>query len=489
MRIRTLITCVTLGIAVALGFTAEAWGPKTQVAIVTTAVHMLSKEGNIPLGRLEKETRDGAMVSIDTLKKMHVALDAEPVAAIESEMYVLRAAFSGKSDGRRRLVDAYFAYRLGMLGKLVAEALSPMRKVEATYRNLYYADVEKQVQRTEIRTASRRPVEPRLYFPPLISEANLQNELFRKEYQSGVGFKGQAKASLSKDISRAINAVADVWFTVLTEDTVAGIISDVPLQRYVLDAYAFYIRRGNKAEIAAADARLETLAAKTPEMHAQMGDMFFKAALYERAIEEYTRVLDAAPDRRDVIEKIAGYYVDVGVEALQESKLEAALEAYTKALAVDPIFPGAETKRIEVRSLIADRDARLAADRAAIDKAYELITFAEQKALEERYAEGVTILAQASETFRQVTEEFPEENQKRIRGQREIQYRMREFREALVGNAARFSGTGFALDTREMARRSVRELDTQALEQLIEHDLDAGLKTLADRMRPALQVQ
>ncbi len=119
--------CLATALAGVLAFAAPAgaWGPKTQLAIVTNALHLLSKTSNIPLERLERHLRDGAMVSLSGLERIYARIEDDPTAAIESEMYLLETAQSGR-------VDPYFAFRLGTLGKLVAEAVSPMRGENAS---------------------------------------------------------------------------------------------------------------------------------------------------------------------------------------------------------------------------------------------------------------------------------------------------------------------------------------------------------------------
>src|SRR5688500_15464358 len=126
-RVYVLVALSLLGAAAAHG-----WGPRTQLTIVSSAANLITKETGVALNRMDSELNAGAMVPYETLSAQYPELPDNPVPAIEAEMYLLQAV-------RGERVDPYFAYRLGILGKLVAEATAPLRAVSATYRNLYYS--------------------------------------------------------------------------------------------------------------------------------------------------------------------------------------------------------------------------------------------------------------------------------------------------------------------------------------------------------------
>src|SRR5690606_7320146 len=105
---------------------------------------------------------------------------AGPVQAIESEMVLLRAMRGDK-------LDNYFAYRMGLLGKLVAQITAPMAESNPTYRNLYYTDVERAIEATSVTNLPKQNVDPADYFSRRVAEANANNDVIQKEYESGVG--------------------------------------------------------------------------------------------------------------------------------------------------------------------------------------------------------------------------------------------------------------------------------------------------------------
>jgi tetratricopeptide (TPR) repeat protein len=461
---------------------AVGWGPTTQLAMVTNALHLISKDSNIPLTRLEKDIRAGAAISAEMLAELYPDLASDPVRAIESEMYLLKAVQGGR-------VDAYFAYRLGVLGKLVAEITSPLRDISPTYRNLYFADVERNIEATTLRSRARQVVEPRTYFAAMMTESRARDEMILKDYQSGKGYAGVASTTLSENATRSVNAVADVWQTVLASPALAGNVSEGQLRKYVLDAYAYYVGRRNPREIDDASARLNKLTPLTPDMQARVGDLLMEAELFDRAMEEYRAVVRQDPGRRDVAEKIANYYVTAGEKALEENKLEDARETFKTAAETNPLHPAAEGLRLQAEALITARDTRLAASRDALDRADKLNTLAEDEAFKGRYAEAIALLRQADATYEEVTDEFPNEFQQRTRSQRNVRYRVQELQAQIMENAQIFSGSGAAQDIRRLAQKGGKGLETQALKALIEQNYQAALASVETQLQPALALE
>ncbi len=187
-------------------------------------------------------------------------------------------------------------------------------------------------------------------------EANSGNDLISGEYQAGTGFRGTAVTRLGIDISRSVNAVADVWWTIITSQTVPGNISERQLQDYVVSAYEYYVERGNEAEIDAADANYRKLTTYSADMSARIGDLLYAAGMRERAVKEYEAAVAAAPERRDIVEKIGNYHAERAEESLEKGLLEEAMAGFEKALSVNMLHPTAEKRRLEVAAMIQQRD-------------------------------------------------------------------------------------------------------------------------------------
>ncbi len=458
----------------------HAWGPETQKTLVTVGVRLLSKDGTIPLVNLESEVRKGSALSAKVLSDVYPMLERNPIGAIESEMYLLQSV-------RGKRVDPYFAYRLGMLGNVVARATSPLATSTATYRNMYYADVDNQISRAVVEKSSRVFVEPRTYFSSLMMQSQTQDLVILRDYQEGRGFNGVAKTSLSESVNRSIRAIVDVWYTVVTGRATSATISGSQIRDYYLKALDYYIRSNKTSEVEASYANLMGLGVDTPDLRKSIGDMFFGAGSYERAIAEYREVLKREPARKDIREKMAKYFVSVGDQELKADKLEPARDAYEAALDVHKLHPTAPHKLLQANRLIANRDERHEKTREIIKDADNLEAMSEREASRHNYAQAIALLKQAKGDYDSVSTEFPEEFQVANAASRNISFRLMELKTGLIQNAQSLSGTGFTGDARLIAGKRADELATQALKEMTVNKYKEELEALKAEKRDVLE--
>jgi len=459
-----------------------AWGPKTQQAVVTTAMHVLNKEGVIQIARLSREVAEGAAATAEAMQEIHPTFNADPMRAVETELRLLSAV-------RGRSVDPYFAYRLGLLGALISQITAPLSGEPSIYRTEYYDDVDRNLQQVPLKTGQRKNVDVVPYLERLQALANVRRDLLLKDYQAGIGFLGVARSSLAEEASRSIEAVADIWYTLLTGPSYQSAVSEEQVQKYVGDAMEYYVRRGNEGEIGANYARLSILAAKTPSFARRLGDIFYDGGLYERAIREYDVVLRDEPGQREILDRIATYYVKVGDQLAAAKRLEQAEEAYGRAAKVDPLHADAEMKRLEMEAQITARNARQETARRMVEEGGRLQTDAEQLALQGRHADAIRLLHQAEAKYRSVTSEFMAELQAANTELTTIAMRLRDLTGQLIQNAQSLSGSGSALDMQRLADANAKSIDEAALNALNAQALADTLARVKEQMRPALEYQ
>jgi len=490
MRTMTRLVALAVGVITAAG-PALAWGPKGDVAVVTTAARVLSRDGRVPLAKQLEEIRQGASVGRDVLEEMFPLMSAHPVTAIESEMRLLSAL-------RGDRVDPYFSYRLGMLGKLVAMTTTPMSNAAAVYRDRYYADVDARIENTPVRPGQRKVVDPRAYFERAIRDARRNDVLITTDYRDGTGFRGVASASLPEAVTNSVDAVADVWHTILRGPVDQTGVSESRKRAYILAALEFYINRASRAETESMYERLMGLGVATPDLHKRIGDMYFEAGQYDRAIEEYKTVLAAVPGRRDVSEKIASYYVSLGDEAmaagpqasdrLEDERLTNARDAFAKALEFDALNQAAQRKLLDVEKQIADREKRRIEAAQAVDTARTLFEQADAQADQRNYAEAIKLLFKAREAYESVTEEFDDSYLAAKAGINDASARLRELRSELISSAQGLSGTGAMEGARRIAAQA-DGLGEKALQTLIRKRYDAAIKDLGRELRDAVAAE
>lgn len=478
-----MIKTITLALLAALvALPAAAWGPKTQLAISTTAMHLISKESNIPLNKMADSVRRGSSESQAALLKMYPDMLSGPIQAIEAEMLLLKSVRTDK-------LDNYYAYRLGLLGKLVAQTTAPMKDADATYRNLYYTDVERAIESTQVANRPRETVDPALYFGRRVAEANANNDVIEKEYEAGVGISGVAGSLLAEDTSRSARAVADVWLTILMDPTPGVNMSDERLREYSLAAMEFYAGRKNAAALDAAEDRYAKLAEPTSAYLVELGDTYFEAGFNERAIEKYKDALVMDPSRRDVVGRISDYYVARGDAELENEQLESALESYKAAVDANPLHDSAEGNRLQAAKLIRERDTRMGTNQGLVERADQLASMAEQEALKGRSAEAIDLLREAEVVYLEVTDEFPLEAKLRDRGVNQVRHRMQELKQKIMANASDFSGTGHVQDVRELVDDYGSGMDAAGLQAILKRSYDEEYVALSRELEEAMSVR
>ncbi|MGC9054451.1 MAG: hypothetical protein ACP5KS_11255, partial [Candidatus Hydrogenedens sp.] len=95
-----------------ISFTCYSWGPTSQISIVSNAIHLIDKELNASLKKLENEIKNGAAITDETFYMIVPTAKTNLIQAIESEMNLLIAV-------KPKRIDPYYAFRLGVLGKLI----------------------------------------------------------------------------------------------------------------------------------------------------------------------------------------------------------------------------------------------------------------------------------------------------------------------------------------------------------------------------------
>jgi tetratricopeptide (TPR) repeat protein len=459
---------LALAIALVAGNTALAWGPRAQVAVVRGAVGVLGKESNIPLSTLMKFIEEGAAARPDLSGD-------NPAQAAADEMVLLRQV-------KTNAVDPYLAYRYGMLGAMVAELTTPMATARPAYRSLYLNDADQNATSAIIKTAPRVSADdPATLIAIRMGQATDRDPLIEKDYLDGVGFSGLASQALTEDISRSVNTVADVLYTLLRGTMATGGVSRERLQAYHVDAVRYYIQGGHAAEAEGAFSHLADNELLTPEIRRQVADMFFDAGQFERAIQEYQLVVKEDPSRRDVVERIAAYYASIGDKALEDNKLEVAKTAFEAAVDSDRMSAEAQEKLFAANKLIEEREQRLQDARSAIEQAKSLEIEAEQLIAGGRHGEAAGRLRDGLALYDSVTEEFAAERNQARSGSDAVTARLARLDAERTAYALSFSGSGMSQGVQSVVRAKAPELAQDALRDLLEGMTEPEARRLAEQ--------
>jgi tetratricopeptide (TPR) repeat protein len=476
-----MLAAVLLGLG-PLAPESAAWGPRTTTTINGAAAGVLNEAGVVSLSARQRDIVLGAAVGNDELLSIIPTAQGDPIGAISQEMYLLQAV-------RGQGVDAYFAYRMGVLGKLVASTTAPMATTDRIVREQYFADVDGAIGSSSLQAGRRNMVDPPAYFSRILGEVASREEMLIKDYESGLGFDGVGRAALSQDVGRSAHAVADVWYTIFRGTVALANLPESQLHRYVIDGLRFYIDRDNDAALDAAYDRFMAMTTVDADLRTRIGDMFYEAGARERAVLEYKQVLEEAPARRDVVQRIAEYYVEQGDEALDREQLESAQVAYAEALRFDMLHPSAQEKRLRADRLIRERGERMTADETRVETADALRRQADVRVSEGEYIAAMDHLNEAMSLYQSVSDEFPGPRASANMGINVVTTRMNDLKNQLISNAGALSGSGASVDARMTAEAGQLATNEAALRRLLEQQFDNEIERLRQELGGAIMEQ
>ena len=467
-------TAMALVFLLGVGWSADvhAWGSANARAIVSTAARLAEREGVMSLGALRDETQKGGAIGDRELAGRFPGFDQDPANAVEMQMVLLQSV-----KGER--IDPYFAYRLGILGSMVARASAPLFGAPPSLQQQYNEDVAGVIDRISLQSAPRRPMDPRTYFAELHRERSTRREVIVKEYVEGLGFDGLARSALPEDLTRSVSAVVDTWNTVLSTGATTANVSQAQMHDYIRGSVSFYLDHGNPDRAYSQYESLLRPNVATANLRKEVGDLFFEAGAYDHALMEYGMVLEAEPGRRDVAERVAAYHMQTGEQALSGNALERAREAFSAALEANRLHPTAQARLLDVDEMIARRDAREAAARRNIEDGQELLAEAERLIVAREFAPAGRKLSEAAYLYEQVDDEFPEEARRATTALREIAMRRRDLQEQIISNAQMLSGAATRWDARGYAGEAGQFSD-QGFQEMLRHNFEEQIRRLRD---------
>ena len=476
-----VITAMLAGLG-AFAPESAAWGPRTTMTVSGASAGVLNDAGVASLNARQRDIVQGASVSSDELVSLVPMAQTDPIAAISQEMYLLQAV-------RGQGIDAYFAYRLGVLGKLVANTTAPMATSDPFLRDQYYGDVDGAISSASLQSGRRVLVDPPAYFSRVLGDVSMREEVIVKDYESGLGFDGVARAALTQDVARSAHAVADVWYTIFRGTAAVANLPESQIDRYIVGGMQFYATREGAAGLDSAYERLTAIKPINSDLRKRIGDILYDSGQRERAVEEYKRVAEAEPSRRDVVQRIAEFYVEQGDGALNRRELEVAQVAFAEALRFDMLHPSAQEKRLQVERLIREREERMAADESRVEAADALRRQADVSASEGNLIVAMDRLQEAMGLYEAVSEEFPGPRAAAGMGINTVSVRINDMKNQLISNAGALSGSGSSVDARIAAEAGQQSTNEAALRRLVQQQYDSEIERLRQELGAPIMQQ
>jgi len=415
MRTKSLILlCLVLALAgTARVPIALAWGPDASRAICLCATQVIHQETDRVLEGRELDLVAGATISDAAMTKYAVQTgDVEPFQSVIAQIALLRRA------NERGMTD-YLAYRFGVLAKMTANTMQPFgipkNEQEKKLKEKFDEDIEEFVE--DLKPGYKHKEREFVYYPTSyfreIRRFLGDTEYFiREEYANNNGEYGEyTQRAVTKYFREAVDVVADVWYTVLSDRKYYAEPPPSPrdLTQYYAEQVDYFLKKSRPEKAEQAYLLFSEANPGLAEPYEVLGDAYYRAGDYERAMKEYRRGLSMKGNWPEVEDKIVGHYTRTG-EALLAKKTAAgfqqAMQAFDEALEVSPGNPIPVKGRARARAEMEDLQARLGRDSGLLTAANQLYEEGGQAESAKEFAKAIDLYEKAAAVYSLVSAEF-----------------------------------------------------------------------------------
>ncbi|NUM55200.1 MAG: hypothetical protein HUU46_16265 [Candidatus Hydrogenedentes bacterium] len=435
---------------------AYAWGPVAQRSIVATAFQVIGRGFADPFKttdyNYERDVLAGAEAGRAVLNSEgQLGSKQDVLNAIGTEMQLLREVRKRGSGG------SYFAYRMGVLASMASDVMFPLTfekdTAGARLAKQVEDDIDKHLKSYQSRTKSPRLEyirNPAQYFQQREATFADARLLLENDYAAGSGYAGYASSASPAMMQSSVEAVADVWFTVMRPEGDSSDVkpSDKSLTAYFTEQVVYQLRtKKNLREAERAYKQFAELKTTSLAAYDKIGDAFyaFGGEGRDRAVQEWTNALTLpGPGRNDVMKKLSQHYLNLGKAYLAaapkpnapKDSLPNALANFTKALEFDQSNEEAGQLINETQIQISERDQRLELAIRTLSAAESVVKQAEQSKVDQQFAEAIAQYKKAITVYEQVGDEFTEQFEAADAGKEDAKLRIAQIIKAVLDLAS-----------------------------------------------------
>ena len=442
---------------------AVAWGPRAQQSITIMALQVIKLEhpnalrpGGTTGIQFEKDVLRGSVDGYSVLADV-VPLnnDSETIQAIATEIQLLR-------DARLYGPSSYFAYRLGVLGSLVSNVITPYgfawTPEEREVQRKMFRDIDEELENYGFKPTRKylifvRDVDD--YFKKQRGFYEDDKRLIADDYARGRGFDGFLSEGGRAYFERCIEATADIWHTVLRPEPDAAQVqaSKQLLTWYFVKEIEYLLNvKDNLHQANQIYQNFEKVNPGIARAYETLGDHYYAHGLdrdseeaLERGVREWIRAHSmGGPERNRVAEKLCAHYLKEGdyfkVRAQRpgsdDNDLPSALAAFEKALEFKRTSQEAADRIQETNVLITQRRQRYEMTVNIIASGERVREEAEKARLENDLGNAIKTYRQAITFFEAVDDEFRELSNNAKERIRQLNGNVREVITAVLDNAS-----------------------------------------------------
>lgn len=426
------VVVVALAAWLLFGPDAAAWGWRARRAIAVSAIQMVRKEHSDVFRAeetsYEEDVLRGAEAGAEILKtQVPLQNDTEAISAVSDQVQLLREV---RKAGR----GSYFAFRMGVLSALVADLIMPYGMVwsasDAQLRVQIESDIDAALEGYSFIPSSLDPEyvrDARAYFSSARKFYAENKRMIASDYATGKGYSGFLSNGGEAYFGDAIEAVTDLWCTVLRieGDPSDAVPSPVTVATYHVNEIAYLLtEKRNPKQAQAAYDRFSAANPGLPELYEQIGDLFYGYGTREtqdRAVREWRiAYTQGGPERVRVGGKLAAHYIHVGEACLDraskpaasDKELPDAREAFSLALEFDRSSVVAEDALNKTNIAIQEREQRRQLAVNIIASGEKVMKEAERYRMNKEpgsLANAIATYKQAGALFEAVDDEFPDQ--------------------------------------------------------------------------------
>lgn len=427
MKLKSIsIACLACFLSTVVQPSAFSWGPEAHKSIALSAYQILqydfyeiAKAGEV---KYEADLLRGAMDGRGVIEEsLPIHDDEQAIDAIQYEIQLLRAV-------REHGVGSHFAYRLGTLSALMADVMHPYgiayTPEQEKLKEMIDVDIEESVYSQDINIMRRKndfitSVEQYVMKTrPFHSEDQV---LIRDEYRRGINFKGYAGTAMGHYYIRAVEAVVDVWYTIMSPmvNPRAPKPSERAITWYFVNEVKYLLNVRQNIDYAhRAYAVYEKVNPGIVETHLVLGDTFYDFGTHESrtsGVAEWVKVQRVPGIHRgEALTRLSRHYIQEGDAYMahsrspeyMESDLSEALHAFRLALQYDRTNAGAAEKITDTTVVIQERKKEYTLQQKYIDGAMLLIQEAEKSRLDKDYSTTLFAYSQALNMLQAVDAQF-----------------------------------------------------------------------------------
>jgi hypothetical protein len=427
---RLILFICSFLVFVSLAESASAWGPEAKRRLVLSSLSIVRQ--TVPRAVTSETTAYDADVLrgmedgwAAIAERLPITNEQQAVDAISYELDTLKRALPHGAG-------SHFAYRMGVLAALTADAMLPYGIVfsskDEKLSEQLKADIDKRAARLKfipkIRTV-RFIHATSAYYQEYRREIEGDKNIIRDDYGRGNGYNGYMNQAAQTYYQRTIEAIVDVWYTIFTPERRQAVIppSNRTMTYYYIDEIEYLLNEKENFDFANRSYTLyEQFNPDLKETHLNIGDLYYNYGVeqdfrqsVQRGVDEWKKAqTNSGKQRQLASERLSDHFISDGDSLFkrarspigQESDYTDALNAFRLALEYNRTNPLAADRISETSKIIQQRREDYELQQDLINSSMIIMKEAERSLVAQDYGSALSAYNQSLNLLSTITDQF-----------------------------------------------------------------------------------